>query len=201
VTDVVRHLSAGDLAAAELACRSILAITPSQISASNMLGAVLLYQERYLEAQAVFVDLTSREPDVPSHWINLGTVRRGMREFDGALVAYARAAELGIKEPDFYFNIGLIHVDRGDFESARVVLKKARELNPADAEITLRYADVCYRLLQNDAAAAALAGWRSMTGLRPNALSEIARLLIKLGLQYEGEQALKTLGRIRPPMQ
>jgi tetratricopeptide (TPR) repeat protein len=191
VAEAARHLNAGDLAAAELDCRNVLAATPRQASADMLLGAVLLSQGRYAEAQAVFTDLAEREPDEPSHWINLGTARRGMGEYDGALVACGRAAALGVKDPDFYFNVGLTHLDRGDFESARLILEKARQLDPADAEITLRYADACYRLLRNDAAAAALAGWRSLTSLRPNVLSEIARLLVNLGVQHEGEQALE----------
>lgn len=192
VAEAVRHLTAGDLAAAELACRTALSTTAGEISASTLLGIVLLSQKRFAEAHAEFAYLIDREPDTPAHWTNLGTARRGMGEFDGALTAYARAAELGIKEPDFFFNVGLTHLDRGDFESARLLLEKARELNPADAEITLRYADACYRSLQNDAAVTVLTGWRSLTSLRPNVLSEIARLLINLGLQRDGEEALAT---------
>jgi tetratricopeptide (TPR) repeat protein len=191
VAEAVHHLSSGNFAAAELACRTALSRTPGQDSANTLLGVVLLSQGRHAEAHAVFADLIDREPEAPSHWINLGTARRGMGEFDEALVAYGRAAHLGIKEPDFFFNVGLTHLDRGDYESARSMLEKARELNPADAEITLRYADACYRSLQNDAAAAALSGWRSLTSLRPNVLSEIARLLISLGLQRDGEEALQ----------
>lgn len=191
VSDAVRYLSAGNLAAAELACRTALSTTPRQASATALLGMVLLSQERHAEAHAVFTDLVEREPAAPSHWINLGNARRGMGEFDRALLAYARAAAFGINEPDFYFNVGLTHLDRGDFESARLMLEKARQLDPADAEITLRYADACYRSLHNEAAAAALTGWRALQPLRPNVLSEIARLLINLGLQHDGEQALE----------
>jgi tetratricopeptide (TPR) repeat protein len=191
VAEAARDLNAGDLAAAELACRTVLSTIPRQVSAHTLLGVVLLSQGRHAEADAVFADLIDREPEASSHWINLGTARRGMGEFDRALVAYAQAAALGVKEADFFFNVGLTHLDRGDFESARLMLQKARELNPADAEITLRYADACYRSLQNEAAAAALAGWRSLTSPRPNVLSEIARLLINLGRQNEGEQALQ----------
>lgn len=192
IAEAVRSLSAGDLAAAELACRTVLAASSGHISANTLLGAVLLSQRRYGEAEAVFADLVNREPAAPPHWVNLGSARRGMGEFESALVAYARAAALGVKDPDFYFNVGLTHLDRGDFESARLMLEKARQLDPADAEITLRYADACYRSLQNDAAAAALAGWRSLTSLRPSVLAEIAQLLINLGEQEQGEQALES---------
>ena len=196
VAEAARHVIAGDLAAAELACRTVLSTTPGQDSANALLGAallgaVLLSQGRHAEAHAVFADLIDREPESPSHWINLGTARRGMGEFDDSLLAYARAGELGVEEADFFFNVGLTHLDRGDFESARSMLERARELNPADAEITLRYADACYRSLHNDAAAAALAGWRWLTSPRPSVLSEIARLLINLGLQSDGEEALQ----------
>ena len=191
VAEAVRDFGAGNLAAAELACRTVLSTTARQPSANMLLGAVLLSQGRHSEAQAVFAELAEREPAEPSHWINLGTARRAMREFDGALVAYARAAELGSKDPVFYFNVGLVHLDRGDFESARSILEKARELDPVDAELTLRYADACYRSLRNDAAAAALAGWRSLAPLRPSVLAEIAQLLVNLGQQHEGAQALE----------
>ena len=181
----------GDLAAAELACRSVLAEAPSNVSGNAMLGAVLLMQGRHAEAEPVFEQLIERQPDAPPHWINLGNARRGKGEFDQALLAYSRAAALGAEEPDFFFNVGLTHLDRGDYESARSVLEKARQLDPADAEITLRYADACYRSLQNDAAVAALVGWRSLTSLRPRVLAEIAQLLVNLGQQQEGEQALQ----------
>jgi tetratricopeptide (TPR) repeat protein len=190
-TEAVRYLKTGDLAAAELACRNVLAATPRQTSANTLLGAVLLHQGRYAEAQAIFTDLAEREPNEASYWINMGNARRGMGEYDGALAAYARAADLGIKEPGFYFNVGLVHLDRGDFESARLMLDKARELDPVDADFTLRYADACYRSLQNDAAAAALAGWRSLAPLHPRVLADIAQLLINLGKQDEGAQALE----------
>jgi tetratricopeptide (TPR) repeat protein len=192
VTDAVRYLSSGDLKSAELACRTLLSTAPRQASANTLLGAVLLSQGRFAEAHDVFADLIDEEPDAPAHWINLGNARRGCGDFDRALVAYARAAALGIKAADFYFNVGVTHLDRGDFESARLILEKARNLDPADAEITLRYADACYRSLQNEEAVSALAGWRTLASLKPHVLSEIAQLLINLGLQPEGEQALDT---------
>jgi tetratricopeptide (TPR) repeat protein len=192
VAEAIRHLNAGDLAAAELACRTALSTLPKHVSANTVLGSVLLAQGRNAEAQTVFEDLIEREPNAPPHWINLGNARRGMGEFDQALLAYARAAALGVKDPDFYFNVGVTHLDRGDYESARSVLETARQLDPADAEITLRYADACYRSLQNDAAAAALLGWRSLTSMRPRVLAEIAQLLINLGEQQPGEQAIES---------
>ena len=47
VADAARYLSAGDLASAELACRTLLSTTPRQVSANTLLGAVLLSQGRF----------------------------------------------------------------------------------------------------------------------------------------------------------
>jgi tetratricopeptide (TPR) repeat protein len=188
--EALRHLSAGDLAAAELACRTALGVDARHVSACTSLGAVLLAQGRFGEAQSVFSDLVQREPKALPHWINLGSARRGMREFDQALQAYARAAGLGANDADFFFNVGVTHLDRGDFESARQILEQARQLDPLDAEITLRYADACYRSLQNDAAAAALLGWRSLAPGAPSIMALIAQLLVNLGRPEEGRDAL-----------
>jgi tetratricopeptide (TPR) repeat protein len=188
--EAVRHLSTGDLAAAELACRTALGVDAGNISAGSSLGAVLLTQGRFGEALDVYADLTQRQPDAPPHWINLGNARRGMRDYDQALLAYARAAALGIQDADFYFNVGLTHLDRGDFESARQVLQKARELDSLDAEITLRYAGACYRLLDNDTATAALLGWRTLAPASPGVLALIGQLLVNLGQPAEGQAAV-----------
>jgi tetratricopeptide (TPR) repeat protein len=184
-------LSTGDLAAAELAARQALIQDPRHVSAHTNLGATLLAQGRFGEAQTVFSDLLEREPQAPPHWINLGNARRGMGDYDAALKAYARAASLGVKDPDFLFNLGLTHLDRGDYESARHVLERAREGDPADAEIAFRYADACYRSLHNDTAIAALAVWRSLLPIRSSVLAQMAQLLINLGQQTEGEEALQ----------
>ena len=81
--------------------------------------------------------------------MNLGTARRGLADFDGALRAYARASELGAATAQFYYNVGLTHLDRHDFESARAVLKRATELAPQDATIRLEYAKACYEVAAN----------------------------------------------------
>jgi len=189
--EAVRHLSHGDLAAAELACRTALSVTPRHLKSNGVLGAVLLSQGRFGEAQSLFADLVECEPAASAHWVNLGSARRGMGDYDLALAAYARAAALGVKDADFYFNVGLTHLDRGDNEAARKLLEQARELDSSDAEITLRYADACYRSLHNETAAAVLAGWRSLRSNSPGVLAQIAQMLFNLGHQEEGERALE----------
>jgi tetratricopeptide (TPR) repeat protein len=191
VAEAVRLFQSGDLPGAEAACRRALAGSPAEPRALALLGALFLAARRYGEAEAVFFDLTGIEPGEPSHWINLGTTLRGLGRFDEALGAYARAAALGEKGAAFYFNLGLTHLDRGDLASAHAVLGQAYALTPRDADVALRYAQSCYRLLLTEAAVAALTDWRTLEGTSAALLAQIGQLLVNLGLQAEGVRALE----------
>jgi tetratricopeptide (TPR) repeat protein len=191
VAEAVRLYNAGDLAAAEAASRNALALSPRHSAANAILGAVLLAQGRFGEADSTFSELAEREPREPSHWVNLGTARRGLKQFDKALAAYSEAARLGEKTTNWYFNVGLTHIDRGDFTSALAVLEQARALTPRDAEVCFRYAQASYRALKNDAALSAISDWRTLESASASMLAQIAQLLVNLGSQQEGERALE----------
>jgi len=90
--------------------------------------------------------------------MNVGTARRCRGHLEEALFAFARAAAMGAASADFYYNLGLTHIDRNDFESARAVLAKAMAQAPQDAEIRFRYAYCCYECLRPDEALQALEG-------------------------------------------
>jgi len=191
VAEAMRLCEAGELAAAEGICRGVLGRSPGDPAALALLGAVLLSGQRYGEANETFSELAAAEPGEPSHWINLGTARRGLGQLKEALDAYGKAAALGEKSVNLYFNLGVTHLDRGDFEAARAVLEQARAVAPRDADVALRFAQACYRSLQSDTAVAALSEWRSFEGATPALLAQIAQLLVNLGQQREGERALE----------
>src|SRR4029434_7014800 len=152
-------LQQGYPAPAESLCRQALAAQPDSIAALSILGLALNAQHRYQEASQVFAELTRRNPAERSHWVNLGTALRADRRFDEALSAYARAAQLGEASPDFFYNVGLLHLDRGDFVSARDVLGRAHALAPDDAEIAFYAAQCSYECLRTDEAVERLSGW------------------------------------------
>jgi tetratricopeptide (TPR) repeat protein len=152
---------------------------------------VLLAQARYGEAEAIFGDLTSAEPEQSLHWMNLGTARRGAGHLDAALAAYSRAAALGAASADFLFNVGLTHIDRLDFESARAVLERAAGLAPTDAEIRYSYAQSCYEARRTDEALSALDGWDALTGLTTDVVANIGSLFMNLGDAVQAEAAFQ----------
>lgn len=144
-------------------------------------AATALAQGRYADAAPIFAELTRLEPRQRSHWMNLGTVFRADNRADEALAAYARAAALGEASADFFYNVGLLHIDRGDPESARAVLDKARQLAPRDAEICFQYAQSCQECLRNAEAVAALEHWPSWEGLSTELAAKIGLALLALG--------------------
>lgn len=189
----VTAFNAGQLDVAEGHCRQVLVQAPGNLRALGIYGAVLHAQERYADAEAVFNQLVQAEPNTGLHWMNLGTARRGAGKFDEALRAYTRAAELGCATADFYFNVGLTHLDRRDYESARAVLKKALELAPHDALIRSEYIKACYETLQTEEALEALRGWTEFSGLTPSQLADAGQRMMNLGENERAEHVIAQL--------
>lgn len=187
----------GEPVLAETECRRALLLNPEHPAALTALGFLLHNASRFGEAQETFSVLTRVQPHSWQNWMNLGTARRGVANFEGALRAYMRAAELGAATPQFYYNVGLTHLDRHDYEAARAVLKRAVELAPDDVTFRLEYAKACYESLQADEAVAALAGWESLEGLDPEVVADIGRRFMNLGEGAQAESAVRRLALAR----
>lgn len=191
--EAVAAFNAHKLDIAERHCQRVLARVPGNLRALGVYGAVLHAQERYTDAEGVFNQLVQIDPNTGTHWMNLGTAQRGAGKFDEALRAYTRAAELGSVNADFYFNVGLTHLDRRDYESARVVLKKALELAPDDALIRSEYIKACYETLQTEEALEALQGWTEFSGLTPGQLADVGQRMMNLGETERAERVITQL--------
>jgi tetratricopeptide (TPR) repeat protein len=189
----VAAFNAGQLGAAEMQCRQLLGRTPGNPRVLGLFGAVLHASERYEDAMAVFGELTNVEPNTALHWMNLGTARRGAGKYEEALHAYARAAELGCATPDFYFNVGLTHIDRRDYESARAVLRKAVDLAPTDALIRSEYIKACHESMHTEEALEAVQGWTDFSQLTPDQLADLGKRLMNLGDSERAERVVAQL--------
>ncbi len=186
-----RLLAEGKYPEAEAATRAVLARSPDDVGARVVLNACLQFTRRFSEAIPVVESLIESAPNDPAHWMNLGTARRGAKLYDAALEAYARAATLGASGPDFSFNVALTHIERGDLEAARSLLKGAVEQDPFDGEIRFHYAQVCYETLHIDEASAALADWQQLQRLDTTLIANIGLLLTNLGETRKAEVALR----------
>ena len=186
-----QFLAEGKHAQAEAEARAVLARSPGDLGARMILNASLLFAQRFTEAIPVAESLVESAPKEPAHWMNLGTARRGARQYDLALKAYTEAATLGASGPDFAFNVALTHIERGDLEAARSLLAAAREQEPFDGEICFHYALVCYETLRMDEASAVLAQWQTLQRLDSTLIANIGSLLTNLGEPRRAEVALR----------
>jgi tetratricopeptide (TPR) repeat protein len=183
--------AANDPQAAVTLCRQALAVDPCHIEALGALGFFLHSARQYDESAQVFSTLTDLQPGEPSYWMNLGTARRCGGRLEEALKAFANAANRGADSADFYYNVGLTHIDRNDFESGRSVLARAVALAPDDAEIRYRYSLCCYERVRTDEALAALDNWENLSGLGAELIANIGLLLMKLGAPARAEPAVR----------
>ena len=177
--------------AAERWARDALATDAANVDALNALGYFLHADRRFSEAADIFRTLVELQRGEPAHRMNLGTALRCAGQLDEALTAYAAAAVLGDRSADFYYNVGLTHIDRRDYESGRAVLADAMALTPDDAEIRYYYAVCCYERLQTADALGALEHWDNLSGLTPNLIADIGLLLMKLGDAKRAEAAIR----------
>lgn len=184
-------LAAGNGAAAEVACRRVLAQRAEHASALQALGLALNLQGRAAEAAEVCLALTRLQPLEPGHWVNLGTTRRAAGDLEGALAAYMKAASLGERSADFYLNVGLAHLERRDYQAACAVLARAAALAPDDAEVRYHLAKAHYEALRPEEARTVLAGWEGWRNLGTRSLANIALLLTSLGEPRDAQAALE----------
>jgi len=67
-----------------------------------------------------------------SDWLKFGSDAHLIRDLDYALNCYRKALELDDKNADAYYAIGLVLMDKGDYQTALNYLIKAYELNPEE---------------------------------------------------------------------
>jgi tetratricopeptide (TPR) repeat protein len=117
---------------------------------------------------------------------------------DQSLKAFASAAARGERSADFYYNLGLTHMARGDFEAAKAVLEDALKLEPGDAEILHRYVLSCYECMQFERALAALDNWTPPAIAPPETVAAIAQVLLNLGEDSRAETLIGSVMRGDP---
>ncbi|HEV7613014.1 MAG TPA: sulfotransferase [Steroidobacteraceae bacterium] len=185
-------LDAGDSSQAEALCRQALALAPRHARALELIGALEMEQRRFGEAVPVFELLCTVEPDQSAHWFNFANSLREVGDADRSLEAFACAAARGERSADFYYNLGLTHMARGDFAAAKAVLEDALKLEPGDAEILHRYVLSCYECMQFERALAALDNWTPSATAPAETVAAIAQVLLNLGEDSRAESLIRS---------
>ncbi|WP_119072210.1 tetratricopeptide repeat protein [Aggregatilinea lenta] len=106
---------------------------------TNLAGAYIL-AERHRHAVPLMERASELAPENPAVWSNLGAAYLGKlitanaERRARALAAYARVIELDPSYPNVHYNVGLIHIDRREWNEAFAAFTRALETNPNDED-------------------------------------------------------------------
>lgn len=96
-------------------------------------GKVAFTAKDYPEAAKQFQVAAEKQPSQHVIWANLGKTYDAMKEYDKAAAAYEKAITINPLEGNYYLNLSLIQITNGKMAEGEASVKKAAELNPANA--------------------------------------------------------------------
>ncbi len=115
-------------------------LRPDDVNVLTNLGGAYILIERHQRAVPLLEKAAELAPDNPNVWTNLAAAYLGKlvtstrARQENALRAYRRVIELDAAYPNAHYNMGLIFVDRRDWQAARDAFARALEVNPHDKD-------------------------------------------------------------------
>jgi tetratricopeptide (TPR) repeat protein len=115
-------------------------IQPGDMDAALNLSSAYIMLGRHKLAVPVLEEAVRQQPDNPRLWINLGAAYLGNPvlasgdEQTRAISAFRRALQVDPFAPSAAYNIGLIHIDRGEREEAIAAFSLAARSDPGDMD-------------------------------------------------------------------
>ena len=133
-------LSQGHGAAAIPLLERCLELRPDDPDVLSNLGSAYILAGKHKRAVPFLERATKIEPENPSLWANLAAAYLGnlitssRAKQDRALAAYRRVIALDAAYPNVHYNMGLIYIDRKDWDAAHEAFTRALEANPHDED-------------------------------------------------------------------
>lgn len=97
----------------------------------------------YTEAEPLLADVIKNSPNDAAAYAHMGTVKYMLNQFDAAVAAWSKAAELQPNlAAEMQNNIGNALRDARKMEEAKAAYRKATELDPSRSSAAINLADV-----------------------------------------------------------
>jgi tetratricopeptide (TPR) repeat protein len=205
VREAAATLEAGDLARADSELHAILQASPADVHALNLLAIVRVQQKRNAEAEALFKQAMTIQPDFAGPYSGLGLLYAQTGKNDLAIPALQESLRLdpGRKDAEAV----LISIwrtqahdaaEHNDSEKALALLIEARKLNPADADVQYEFGMVALRM---SLFADSIAAFKQALNLRPDdapALYGLGRAEMSVSRFDEAQQTFARYVQLRP---
>src|SRR4051812_38600557 len=117
-------LGAGELQRAESLLNAVLAASPRDADALNLLGVLRARQQRGAEAERLFRRALTAEPSHPGAQVNLGELLAVTGRADEALDVLLAAYRLAPDRPDVNLKLASLYANRGEHERALEHLRR-----------------------------------------------------------------------------
>ncbi len=115
-------------------CEKAVRVQPEDVGLLEELGKAYLLSNQSEKACSIFEKLTSMETDNPAFFCRLGDALLTSGKIEAGENAYRRAGLLEPGEADRYlFQAAGLHINRGDFTSARRLLIECIEIAPSNS--------------------------------------------------------------------
>jgi tetratricopeptide (TPR) repeat protein len=196
VSVAVRFLKAGDWAEAGAALDKALAQRPDDLPALRLKGTLLLLTDRHAEAVDWFEDLVRRDPYQAEAFNHLGIACIRTGRLDRALEALQQALSLDTQYEDARLNLGLLHLQRREFDRVAPLLGPLLGSDPTNPKLRRYLATAYWESGDPHQARQHLQELVRLQPEDPRPYFEIARCYLRQDLRQEA-MAWLTLGRER----
>lgn len=176
----------GHLAEAAEIYRRILADSPDDFDATQLLGVIALQQGHYYDAQQLLRFALDMNPRDTSVMANLGTSHMRVGDYEVALGLFTSAVELQPESAMWHANLGTVLHNMHRFSDAIAPLRKAQSLDPGSYAISMLLG-AC--LVGNGETAEAVGFFEAATTADPNdpeGWEQLAIALNALGRHQQG---------------
>lgn len=129
------YMEEGKLVAAETSLRNSLMIKPDILEFKQLLGNVLLQQERYAEAKEVFAELLLRRPNEVNFWMAQSNCYIALEEIDQATRNLEIVRFMGKANVPSLMLLGDVYINKDMIDEATEVYLEAIEMNPSSSNL------------------------------------------------------------------
>jgi tetratricopeptide (TPR) repeat protein len=195
--EAVKAINQGDLPAAESLLKSLLATSPRDADALNLLGVVRAQQQNAVEAERLFRLARAAAPTHVGVQLNLGKLLLTTNRTSEALQIFQSAHRLAPERTDINLHLATLHANTGDYQQALEYLR----LIPRSAA-TDDYFPVLLRSLiglnRLEEARQLASEFSELRSSNPEVQAEFALLLAKGGLSDQALILLEAARRQTP---
>jgi len=175
LNDVLTLLEQGDLKKAEQVCKEVIEKTPTSFDAHQLLGAIFLHKEEFLNAINFFDRSIKIDDSQAVVWSNRALALMGINQYEDALSSVNQALELNPNFVDAIYNKANILSKVGRFNEALIYIEGYLKLKPMQYLGWSFKAKIHIALKQLDYA---INSYQEALRLEPNSLE----VLVNLGM-------------------